>query len=107
MTTQDTTPPTADEAAAADEKLQDKLFEVTADTWGRLDEYHKGQIIDRSDPDPAHYDVEHAIRMGTLRPLTVSEARAQAPRTPTRRAAAETAPEKSVDLSGQKAKTEG
>jgi hypothetical protein len=80
MTTEDTAlAETAATTPPDDEKVQDDLHEVMVDQWGWRAEYTKGQVIHRADLDPQHYDFEHAVRMGTLRPLTVAEARMWTP----------------------------
>lgn len=121
MTTQDTTQPLQDApsettAPPDDDRLQDDLFEVMVDAWGHWGDsgphsggYTKGQVIRRSDPDPNHYDVEHAIRTGTLRPLTVAEARMWAPQTRSGKAAAASpsAEPSTLKKPSDQAKTEG
>jgi hypothetical protein len=71
------------ESRAADERRrapsatvpEGNLAQVMVDTWGHRGEYVRGDIIRLSDLDPAHYDAEHAVRMGTLRLLSEAEAR--------------------------------
>jgi hypothetical protein len=53
----------------------DHLAEVMVDQWGHRGEYIRGDVLDRSQVNPGHYDWDHAVTRGTLRPLTHAEAR--------------------------------
>lgn len=60
----------------------DHLAQVMVDQWGHRGEYIKGDILDRGALNPAHYDWDHAVRMGVLRLLTHAEARSWPTTTP-------------------------
>lgn len=56
-------------------KTQANLHQVMVDQWGHRGEFIRGQIVNLGDLDSNHYDIEHAVRMGVLRPLTQAESR--------------------------------
>lgn len=55
------------------------LAQVMVDQWGHRGEFTRGQVIDLGQLDSAHYDREHAVRVGAVRMLTEAEARAWGP----------------------------
>jgi hypothetical protein len=69
-------------AAPSSVRTVDHLAQVMVDEWGYRREFIKGDILDRSKVEAAHYDWDHAIARGVIRPLTEAEARSYPTTTP-------------------------
>lgn len=78
----DITAASTGESAPSSVTTVDHLAQVMVDQWGHRGEFIKGQILNRNDINPDHYDWDAAVARGSVRLLTEAEARSWPTTTP-------------------------